>query len=167
MNKKIIALVLVFALALCAVSAASSTGTAKKNAFSLGLAGGTNNGVAVKYGMGKFDIQGVVGLAVNHNSPSFFGSVGAFYDVYDINFNTGALTKTQTISITVGPLVGFVLQENLFGLDFVGAVGAEYTFSKVPVTAFLKLGGGYSLGLSDGFNSRPIFYGVIGALYTF
>lgn len=167
MNKKIIALVLVFALALCAVSAASTSGTAKKDAFSVGIGLGTNSGVAVKYGMGKFDVQGNVGIAIKNSKVAFSGDVGAFYDFYDINFNTGALTKTQTISLTTGPVVGLNVQDGSLGLDIVWTVGAEYTFGKVPVTMFLKLGGGYGMLFADSVNGGFTFYGVLGAVYTF
>ena len=166
MNKKIIALVLVFALALCAVSA-STSGTSKKNAFSVGIGLGTNSGVALKYGVGKFDVQANVGVAIKNSNFFFSGDVGAFYDIYDINFNTGALTKTQTISITTGPVVGLNVQNGLLGLDGVWTIGAEYTFGKVPVTMFLKLGGGVSLVFADSVNLGPTFYGVLGAVYTF
>ena len=167
MNKKIVALFLVVALALCSLSAAQSTGTARKNAFSVGVGLGTNSGVALKYGMGNFDVQGNVGIALKNSKIAFSGDVGAFYNFYNINFNTGALTKTQTISLTTGPLVALNVQDSLFALDAIWTIGAEYTFNKVPVTMFLKLGLGYGFALSDNANSGITGYGVLGALYTF
>ncbi len=166
MNKKIIALVLVAALALTAVSAAETSGTAKKNAFSLGVGLGTNSGVAVKYGMGAFDYQANVGVLINDGTFCFAGDLGAFYNFYNINFNTGALTRTQTISLTTGPVVECFI-ENAFGLGAVWTVGAEYSFNKVPVTMFIKLGGGVSIVFTDTTNLGPTFYGVLGAVYTF
>ncbi len=164
MNKKIIAIVLVVALALCSLSAASTTGTAKKNAFSLGVGLGTNSGVAVKYGMGKFDLQANVGIVIK-NGVCFSGDVGAFYNFYDINFKAGS--SKQTISLTTGPLVGMNAQDKSFGLDVIWTVGAEYTFKKVPVTMFTKLGGGYGMKFASSFEGKPTFYGVLGAVYTF
>jgi len=171
MNKKIVALILVVALALCSLSAASSTGTSRKNAFSVGVGLGTNSGVALKYGMGNFDVQGNVGIAINikNSKIAFSGDVGAFYNFYNINFNTGALTKTQTISLTTGPVVALNVQDGLVAIDANWTVGGEYTFNKVPVTVFLKLGLGCGFALSES-NSGvdfPRYYGVLGALYTF
>ncbi len=169
MNKKIVALILVVALALCSLSAASSTGTSRKNAFSVGVGLGTNSGVALKYGMGNFDVQGNVGIAIKNSKIAFSGDVGAFYNFYNINFNTGALTKTQTISLTTGPVVALNVQDGLVAIDANWTVGGEYTFNKVPVTVFLKLGLGCGFALSES-NSGvdfPRYYGVLGALYTF
>lgn len=165
MNKKIIAIVLVVALALCSLTAASTTGTSKKNAFSLGVGLGTNSGVAVKYGMGKFDLQANVGIVIRNSEVSFSGDVGAFYNFYDINFKAGS--SKQTISLTTGPLVGMNVQNGLFGLDAIWTIGAEYTFNKVPVTMFTKLGGGYGMVFADSVNGNFAFYGVLGAVYTF
>ncbi len=167
MNKKIIALVLIFALALCSVFAAQTTGTSKKNDLSLGVAVGTNTGVAVKYGMGKFDLQGSVGVKFIGDFK-FYGDLGAYYNFYDWKFNTGALTKTQTISFSAGPAVAVTLQQGTLGLDAFLAAGAEYTWSDVPITMFLKLGGGCGMVfVKSGATFSPIFYGVLGAVYTF
>ncbi len=165
MNKKIIAIVLVVALALCSLSAASTSGTSKKNAFSLGIGLGTNSGVAVKYGMGRFDLQANVGVAIRNSSFIFSGDLGAFYNFYDINFKAGS--SKQTISLTTGPLVGMNAQNGSFGLDAIWAVGAEYTFNKVPVTMFMKLGAGCGILFADSVNTSFAFYGVLGAVYTF
>ena len=165
MNKKIIAIVLVVALALCSLSAESTSGTSKKNALSLGIGLGTNSGVAVKYGMGKFDVQANVGVAIRNSNFIFSGDVGAFYDFYDINFKAGS--SKQTISLTTGPLVGLNVQSGSLGLDAIWTVGAEYTFNKVPVSMFLKLGGGYGMVFADSVNGNFAFYGVLGAVYTF
>lgn len=168
MNKKIIALILIVSLAICSVFAASTTGTSKKDSISVGVGLGTNSGVAIKYGMGKFDVQGDVGIAIKNSNIAFSGDVGAFYNFYNINFNTGTFTKTQTIALTTGPVVALSVKDSVLGLDAFWTVGAEYTFSKVPVTLFTKLGAGYGLVFaSESFNGSMSFYGVFGALYTF
>lgn len=167
MNKKIIALVLVFALAVCSVFASSTTGTSKKDGFSLGVGLGTNTGVAVKYGMGKFDFQGDVGIKFM-GGFGFSGDLGAYYNVYDITFKTDTFSKTQCIPLTVGPVVALSVTEGQLGLDVLAVLGAEYTWSKVPVTMFLKLGGGLGLTFTqDGVGTGGKFYGVVGALYNF
>lgn len=167
MNKKIIALILVVALAVCSLSAASTTGTSRKNEFSLGVGLGTNTGAAVKYGMGKFDLQGNVGVKFV-GGVQFSFDLGAYYNFYDIKFNTGALTKTQTISLTAGPVVALNVQKGSLSLDAIAAIGAEYTWSKVPVTMFLKLGGGVDLTFaSSAVTPKFVPYAVLGALYTF
>ncbi len=167
MNKKVIALVLVFALAICSVFASSTTGTSRKDGFSLGVGLGTNTGVAVKYGMGKFDFQGDVGIKFM-NGFGFSADLGAYYNVYDITFKTDTFSKTQYIPLTVGPVVALNVTEGKLGLDFLAVAGAEYTWSKVPVTMFLKLGGGCGLAFSsESVSVKPTFYGVVGALYNF
>ncbi len=167
MNKKVFALILVVALALCSLSAASTTGTSGKNELSLGVGLGTNSGVAVKYGMGKFDLQGNVGVKFV-GGTQFSIDVGAFYNFYDIKFNTGTLSKTQTISLTAGPIAAFNVKKGSLAIDAILAVGAEYTWSKVPITMFLKLGGGADFKFENSsVSTKFVPYAVLGAVYTF
>ncbi len=168
MNKKIIAFVLIVALALVSLSAASTTGNAKKNSVALGLGLGTNNGLAFKYGYGKFDLAVNASAKVGTNGVSFAADLGAFYNIYDIVFDTGALTKKQTISLSLGPVVAIDVKEGYLGLDALFVLGAEYTWSKVPITMFLKLGGGPGFDINDSFAIKSFVpYAVVGAVYTF
>ena len=168
MKKKIIAFVLIAALAVVSLAAASTTGTAKKNSVALGIGLGTHNGLAFKYGYGKFDLAvNASAKVVGGHGVLFSADVGAFYNVYDIVFDTGALTKKQTISLSLGPVAAFSVKEGYLGLDALFVVGAEYTWSKVPVTMFLKLGGGVGFDINDNFSASFAPYGVIGAVYTF
>ncbi|MGN1164714.1 MAG: hypothetical protein ACI4S4_07930 [Candidatus Ornithospirochaeta sp.] len=166
MNKKIVAIVLVVALALTSLAAASTTGTSKKDALSVGVGLGTNSGVAVKYGMGKFDLQGGLSFAVNGGNAALGIDCGAFYNFANWTFKTGTLSTPQTIAFTTGPIAMVKIKSGV-GLDAIWAVGAEYTFPKVPVTMFLKAGIGYGFSFSESINAGLRGYGVLGALYNF
>lgn len=173
MNKKIIALVLVFALAVCSVFASNSllpsstSGTSKKNGFSAGVAAGTNVVAVAKYGLGKCDLQLNLGLNFLKGN-AFYVDLGAFYNVYTISFNTGTFTKTQNIPLTVGLSGACNIASGKFSMDVLALLGAEYTWSKVPVTMFLKAGAGLGLDFSDsGVKAGVSGYGVLGAVYNF
>ena len=166
MNKKIVAIVLVVALALTSLAAASTTGTSKKDALSVGVALGTNSGAAVKYGMGKFDLQGGLSFAVNGGDAAFGIDCGAFYNFANWTFKTDALSAPQTIAFVTGPIAMVKIKSGV-GLDAIWAVGAEYTFPKVPVSMFLKAGIGYGFSFTGSISAGVRGYGVIGALYNF
>ena len=168
MKKKIVAIVLVVALALTGLFAAQSTsGTSKKGQFSIGAGIGTDLSVVAKYGMGKFDLQGDLALSFL-NGNSFAVDCGGFYNFYDWNVVSGSLKAPQYISFTAGPLAKLGVSSGNLGLGVLACVGAEYTFPKVPVTVFLKVGVGPQFAFSqNGANVSVTGYGVLGGLYNF
>ena len=166
MNKKIVAIILVVALAVTGLFAAQSTsGTSKKGQLSLGAGIGTDLSVVAKYGMGKFDLQGDLSLDFL-NGNAFAVDCGAFYNFYDWNVVKGSLKAPQYISFTTGPLAKLIIKDGL-SLGALWGVGAEYTFTKVPVTVFLKVGLGAKFTFGDSFKAGVTGYGVLGGLYNF
>lgn len=165
MNKKIVAIVLVVALAVTGLFAASTTGTSKKGQFSIGAGIGTDISVVGKYGMGKFDLQGDLSLDFL-NGNAFSIDCGAFYNFYDWNVVSGSLKAPQYISFTTGPVVK-IMVKNGISLGTIWGAGAEYTFPKVPVTVFLKVGLGAKFDFGENFSVGPTGMGVLGAVYNF
>ena len=168
MNKKVVAIVLVVALALTGLFAAQYTnGTSKKGQFSIGAGVGTDLSVVAKYGMGKFDLQGDLSLDFL-NGNSFAVDCGAFYNFYDWNVVSGSLKAPQYISFTTGPLAKLIVKGgDGVGLGALWGVGAEYTFPKVPVTVFLKVGLGAKIDFGEPVKAGVTGYGVLGGLYNF
>jgi len=166
MKKRILVLALVALLAISAAFAADAHGTSAKNQFSIGLNLGTNTGVGMKYGMGKFDIQGNVGFYLFDFDP--FGiacDVSANYDVYDIKINS-----QNEICVIVGGgalLRAFVGDDAYFSAIAFGTAGLEYTFPKFPMTLYLKLGYGLGIKTDDGIGFDHAFMGQLGGLYNF
>ncbi|MBQ0071561.1 MAG: hypothetical protein KBS81_06865 [Spirochaetales bacterium] len=171
MNKKVIAIVLLVALALVPVFAKSYSGTAKKDSLAVGLNLGICTGVTAKYGMGDFDFQGTVGFGTLSNGLSF--EAGAYYNFYDITFKTGsnaiekAASKTQTISCVAGPVAGVSLSSNGVSVAAMGVAGLEYTFAKAPFTVYLKAGLGVELSIGDDVKTALAGTGALGCVYTF
>ena len=169
MNKKIVAIVLIVALAVTGLFAAKSTnGTSKKGQFSIGAGVGTDVAVVAKYGMGKFDLQGDLSLDfLNGNALAV--DCGGFYNFFDWNVVSGSLKAPQYISFTTGPLAKLIVNFNSgVGLGALWCVGAEYTFPKVPVTVFLKVGLGAKFDFSKGGVGTGVTgYGILGGLYNF
>ena len=165
MNKKIVAIVLVVALAVTGLFAASTTGTSKYGQFSIGAGIGTDISVVGKYGMGKFDLQGDLSLDFL-NGNAFSIDCGAFYNFYDWNVVSGSLKAPQYISFTTGP-VAKIMVKNGISLGAIWGAGAEYTFPKVPVTVFLKVGLGAKFDFGENFSVGPTGMGVLGAVYNF
>ena len=168
MNKKFVAIVLVVALALTGLFAAQYTNvTSKKGQFSIGAGVGTDLSVVAKYGMGKFDLQGDLSLDFL-NGNSFAVDCGAFYNFYDWNVVSGSLKAPQYISFTTGPLAKLIVKGgDGVGLGALWGVGAEYTFPKVPVTVFLKVGLGAKIDFGEPVKAGVTGYGVLGGLYNF
>lgn len=168
MNKKVIAIVLVFALAVTGLFAASTNGTSKKSEVSVGAGIGTDLSLVVKYGMGKFDLQGDLSLDFLSGN-AFAVDCGAFYNFYNWNVVSGSLKAPQYISFTTGPLAKLIVNFNSgVGLGALWCVGAEYTFPKVPVTVFLKVGLGAKFDFSKGGVGTGVTgYGILGGLYNF
>ena len=133
MNKKIVAIVLVIALALTSAFAAT-TGTSKKGDVSVGAGIGTGVEVVARYGMGKFDLQGGVSLDfLSGNSFAING--GAFYNFADWTFKTGTLAAPQKISFTTGPLAKVLVKDGVgLGLYIVKTILEQHK-EKINVTS--------------------------------
>ena len=115
--------------------------------------------------MGKFDLQGDLSLDFL-NGNAFSIDCGAFYNFYDWNVVSSSLKTPQYISFTTGP-VAKIMVKNGISLGAIWGAGAEYTFPKVPVTVFLKVGLGAKFDFGENFSVGPTGMVVLGAVYNF
>lgn len=167
MKKKI---VLIALLVLClAVPAFSATrGVAKNNSFGLGLNLGTVNGVAMRFGMGDFDLLANVGfdvLNISADSWTLTGDVAASYKVYTIDGGRN-LQFPITVGISAVPSITFA-SETTVNFDVLVPVGIEYTFDEVPITLYLRLAPGLQVIANTKVEPAFAFGGYIGALWNF
>ena len=116
MKKKVLVLLVVAVLAVAPAMAADYRGSTEDGSVGVGINLGTNTGLGLKFGMGKFDIFADVGLDAWHISSDGFGlggDVGVSYEVYDID-----LGGKHHMPITVGLMVpmGFFFGNNSVSL---------------------------------------------------
>ena len=170
MKKKVLVLLVVAVLAVAPAMAASYRGSAEEGSVGVGINLGTNTGLGLKFGMGKFDIFADVGLDAWHigsDGVGLGGDVGVSYEVYDID-----LGGKHHMPVTVGLMfpLGFVIHDNGFDFDLGVAVqaGLEYQIPDVPLSFYLRLGvgPGFTFG-SSGFHMYPAWSAALGMLYVF
>ena len=169
MKKKIMVIALVLVVAMSGVFAANNyKGASAKNTMGVGLNLGTDTGVGLKFGMGKFDVTADIGLDLFEigDSIKIGGDAGVMYEVYDVQFK-----GKHHMPITVGGLLGLegsVGSENSLKLNFAVGAGLEYTFPQVPINLYFRA---YPLGLRLAFEDKVgiKYYGAaqIGALWVF
>ena len=88
MKKKVLVLLVVAILAITPAMAANSKGASEDGSVGIGLNLGTNTGLGLKFGMGKFDIFANIGLdmfSLGSDGLRLGGDVGVSYEVYDID----------------------------------------------------------------------------------
>ncbi len=165
--KKILTFALVALLVVSsAFAAASYKGASKKDSFAIGLNAGTNTGVIVNYGMGKFDLEGIVGFGFL-NGSGLDVEAAANYSIIDVAkqckfdgsmpFTVGlgtdlAFRFSDPFSMYVGVLVPLKL---------------AYTFPKVPVSLFLRVAPGVNFQVVPELKASFGISGSIGATYNF
>ena len=168
MKKKVLVLLVVALMAAVPAMAASTRGAADDGSVGIGLNLGTNTGLGMKFGMGKFDIFADVGLDVLHISSNGMGlgfDVGISYEVYDADFGGG-----HHMPITVGamvPMSFFFGNPFAMNLGVLAQVGLEYQIPDVPVLFYLRVGLGIDMALAPNFNPGVGGAGSIGVLYVF
>ena len=168
MKKKVLVLLVVAVLAVAPAMAASYRGSAEEGSVGVGINLGTNTGLGLKFGMGKFDIFADVGLDAWHigsDGVGLGGDVGVSYEVYDID-----LGGKHHMPITVGLMVpmGFFFGNNFsMNLGVVIQAGLEYQFPEVPILLYLRLGGGIDMKIVGDWTLGGLFAGSIGALWMF
>ncbi len=164
MKKKVLVLLVVALMAAVPAMAASTRGAADDGSVGIGLNLGTNTGLGMKFGMGKFDIFADVGLSVIGGIGLGF-DVGVSYEVYDADFGGG-----HHMPITVGVMVPMAFRwNNPFAWD-IGAlaqVGLEYQIPDVPVLFYLRVGLGVNFTIAPEFKPNVGGAGGIGVLYVF
>ena len=168
MKKKVLVLLVVAVLAVAPAMAASYRGSAEEGSVGVGINLGTNTGLGLKFGMGKFDIFADVGLDAWHigsDGVGLGGDVGVSYEVYDID-----LGGKHHMPVTVGLMVpmGFFFGNSFsMNLGVVIQAGLEYQFPEVPILLYLRLGGGIDMKIVGDWMLGGLFAGSIGALWMF
>ena len=167
--KKILALLIVVLLSVSAIYAGITDeykGTMKKDALAVGLNAGTNSGVVVNYGMGDFDLEGIVGFSFI-NGSGLDVEVAANYEVADFSKD---LKIKGSMPFTVGGEAGVWMK---FGDAFKLGVNAlvplkvTYSFPKFPMNVYLRIAPGLELQIVDAINIGFGIQGSIGATYNF
>ena len=167
MKKKVLVLLVVAILAITPAMAARSTrGTSDDGAVGVGLNLGTNSGLALKFGMGKFDIFANVGFNIL-NGTGLGADVGLSYEVYDID-----LGGAHHMPVTVGFMAPISFNwASSFSIHIaaLAQAGLEYQIPDTGWLFYLRAGLGADfriIGDSDKF-VKFTGAGGIGAMYVF
>ncbi len=164
MKKKLLILLVAALIAAMPAMAASTRGAAEDGSIGIGLNLGTNSGLGLKFGMGKFDIFADVGLSVI-GGTGLGVDAGVSYEVYDADFGGG-----HHMPITVGVMVPMSFRWNnpfAWDLGVLAQVGLEYQIPDVPVLFYLRVGLGANLNIAPSFKPDVGGSGNIGVLYVF
>lgn len=170
MKKKIFIVLFAVVLAAMPLAAASNNyhGTSEEGSVGIGLNLGTNTGLGLKFGMGKFDIVANIGLDAVHagsNGLGLGGDVGVQYEVYDIQID-----GPHHMPVTVGLLVpmGFFFGDPFnMSLGVQVMAGLEYQIPDVPVLFYLRVGLGIDMTITNEFSLGFGGSGALGVLYVF
>ncbi len=172
--KKVVLVVLLVALILAPVMAANNpmqkySGATKKDSLGIGLNLGTNTGVGISYGMGKYDVIADIGLNNFGVYPLSLRADCCFvYTLYDVVLSDDLGISKATLPVTVGlaGAAGLTFADDFqFGVSVLVPVGIQYTFDNFPCTLYLRIAPGLSLVDQSGFAIGFGFAGYIGALY--
>lgn len=166
MKKKVLVLLVVAILAITPAMAANSKGASEDGSVGIGLNLGTNTGLGLKFGMGKFDIFANVGLSFL-NGYGLGADVGVSYEVYDID-----LGGKHHMPVTVGLMAPVEMNWNPFYLSVSALIhaGLEYQIPDVPVLFYLRLGLGAKFNISKADDAKFVDFtgsGALGVLYVF
>ena len=169
MKKKVLVLLVVAILAITPAMAARSThGSSNDGDVGVGINLGLNNGLALKFGMGKFDIFANIGLDVLHigsDGLRLGGDVGVSYEVYDIDLG-GPHHMPVTLGLMV-PMSFFFGNNFAMNLGVLVHAGLEYQIPDIPLLFYLRLGLGIDMGLAPSFDLGFGATGGIGIMYVF
>lgn len=162
MKKKVLAILLIIAIAVAGISA---KGVLKKDDFSLGLNLGTHAGLGFRYGMGDFDLTSNIAFSfIEMKDGNFFieGDVGALWQVADL---VADRNNHFPVSIGGNALFGLnILKDGNFAFTVapIFMAGIEYPIPEVPLTVYFRAG----LGPSFTFGSSEIdIFNLTGAAY--
>ena len=160
--KKVLVIALVLLLSISTVFAASYKGASEKNSFSIGLNLGTNSGVVVNYGMGKFDIEGIVGFGLFNKSLD--AEVAFNYAILDI---AKSCKFDGYMPLTVGGEAYLSTDFNFFGVGGLVPVKIAYTFPKFPMTLYFRVAPGVFFDLTPNQDVKFGIHASLGATYNF
>lgn len=167
MKKKVLILLVVAVLAI-APAMAATRGSSDDGSFGIGLNLGTNTGLGMKFGMGKFDVLANVGLAnfnIGADGFNLGGDVAVSYEVYDIDIKG---PHHMPVTVGLGAAMNFRFADQFgFDLSLVVPVGLEYQIPDVPVAFYLRLAPGISIMENTKVDIGFGFAGYIGVLWVF
>ncbi len=161
--KKALVFVLVALLAVGMIFAGNAKGASKKDALSLGINVGTNNGVVVNYGFGKFDLESIVGFGVL-NGTGLDIEVAGNFEVVDV---AKECRFDGAMPFTVGGEVFVQTDFKEVGLGVVAPLKLAYTFEDAPVTLYFRVAPGVYITFGE---NADVGFGVsagLGATYNF
>ena len=167
MKKKVLILLVVAVLAI-APAMAATRGSSDDGSFGIGLNLGTNTGLGMKFGLGKFDVIANIGIDALHigsNGIGLGGDVGFNYEVYDID-----IKGPHHMPVTLGLMIpmGFFFGDPFnMNLGVVLVAGLEYQIPDVPVLFYLRVGLGVNLLIAPEFKPDVGGAGSLGVLYVF
>ncbi len=169
MKKKIAIIAVVFALIVTPVFAAG--GVSEDNSIGVGLNLGTNTGVALRFGLGDFDVLANLGfdmLNIFNGDFTLAGDAAASWNFYTIDGGRGL-----EFPLTVGAGVNTAISFNdgvKTDLSVIVPVGIEYNFnqiSDVPITMYLRLAPGMQMLKANKWDPSFDFAFYLGALWNF
>lgn len=166
--KKTLAILLVVMLSVSALYAGlgdSYKGASKKEALAVGINLGTNNGVAVNYGLGKFDLEGILGFGILNGTLD--AEAAANYKILDL---AKELKIDGTMPLTVGFGGGLWAkfgQPFQMGINALVPVKVSYTFEDFPVNLYIRVAPGVGIQLVDSVKLSFAIQGSLGATYNF
>ena len=168
MKKKVLVLLVVAILAITPAMAANSKGASEDGSVGIGLNLGTNTGLGLKFGMGKFDIFANIGLdmfSLGSDGLRLGGDVGVSYEVYDIDLG-GKHHMPVTLGLWVPMAFSF---SNNFAMNVSALVqaGLEYQIPDFPLAFYLRLAPGVGIVNDSKFNVDFDFAAYIGVLWMF
>ena len=159
--KKVALFILVAILSVSTVFAASY-GASKKDTLSIGLNLGSNNGVVINYGMGKFDLEGIVGFSLfNRNMDIEIAANYALFDIAEMADFAGSMP------FTVGAEGIISTDFKDFGVGAVVPLKLTYTFPKVPVSLYFSIAPGVMFNIVPDFDPKFYIPVSLGATYNF
>ncbi len=163
------ALVLLLVAVLAAVPAMAATrGASDEGSVGVGLNIGTNTGLGLKFGMGKFDILANIGLAnfnIGADGFNLGGDVAVSYEVYD--FDLGG-KHHMPLTLGLGATMALDIKKDVdFDLGLVVPVGIEYQIPDFPLAFYLRLAPGVGIVNDSKFNVDFDFAAYIGVLWMF
>lgn len=151
MKKSIVAVLLVFSVALAPALA--------ENTFSIGVNTGTETGVGARWQSGGFDLMGHFGWENYKVSPFTLGG-----DLQG-SYRVATIAKGHSIEVPLTLGLGISTDVDMNGLWNISAnvpVGFEYALAEVPMTIYLRVAPGvrfYSDGAFDCAFSCKVYAG--------
>lgn len=166
--KKVFAVLLVVLLSVSALYAGlgdSYKGSSDKGSLAVGLNLGTNAGVVVNYGMGDFDLEGIVGFGLLNGALDV--EAAANYEILDLAKD---LKIKGSMPLTIGGEVGLWAKLSdpfLMGINALVPVKLTYTFPKFPMSLYMRVAPGVGIQLVDAVKFSFGIQGSLGATYNF